>query len=192
MKGLLELDAEVGVYEHLLTQAGDIYATINTDVGWAAVGVYNEKPMGGCDKIPTIIQIKAALELTVRYCLDTDYMIGVVFEGMMISTIKSTFYNFLLTLRAKYGAQIEPHFVILDTTLDGCVARITARGTKRAKLKLDNIAGKCEIVMRHAKEYDPSLVSYIKVEETARADMLPQFLTAVGDVDLLETYIVRS
>jgi hypothetical protein len=185
-----ELDIDAGEEpKYLETSYGDVYGTLNEYAGWLGVGKYDPaKPTRvGCDPIPTIAQIKASIELTIRHALDLEYPFGVVFEGMMISTIKSTFYDYLLRMRDKYD--IQPLFVILNAEPDGCIARIEGRGTKRKNFKPDQIVRKCALVLRHARTYPQDLVRYFSVEETAREDMLPAFLKLVGDEELYDVAI---
>lgn len=187
VKDLLALDG-YGGYPYLEWNDGVIYATVNPNVGWAAVGPYwREKKMGGCDKLKTVAQIKRAITDTVSWaCEHSGLMVGVVFEGMMISTIKTTFYHFLLELERDGLYSIQPMFVILDAPAAGCVARIDARGTRRSIMDPAKVASKCALVMRHARTYDQRYVRYIDVDNTSRDCMVSEFLKAVGDTEMLE------
>lgn len=160
-----------------------VYATYMDDIGYAILGAYPEtSKMGGCDNMKSVARIKAALLKTVDYCIEGD--VWVVFEGMMISTIKSTFYDYLLELRESHD--IEPMFVILRTDVDSCVERIKGRGTMRAKLNINNIDTKCRMILRHAKEYDVSLVRYLNVDEIPLDRMMAEFVHLVGDIEMME------
>lgn len=152
-----------------------IYGTVMHDLGWAAVGAYyQEAVMGGCDLLKTNDQIKQAI-LDLR----DDYpTFNIVFEGMMISTIKSTYYNFLLELARTDG--IEPLFVILRASIDTCLEHLHARGTMREGVNVENIAGKCQLVIRHAAEYDQQYVRHINVNLMPRDRMLATFLAEIG------------
>lgn len=159
---------------------GTIYATVFDDIRWAAIGKYDpDKPMGGCDLMPSVDAIKRAIHDVHRQYPHH----WIVFEGMMISTIKSTFYEYLLGMKSKH---VEPLFVILKSTPEGCVKRIAGRGTMKPGLKIDNITHKCDMVVRHAKEYDPTLVRWINVEDTPEDCMLPYFLWEVYDYELID------
>lgn len=159
---------------------GTVYATVFDNVRWAAIGKYDpDKPMGGCDLMPSIEAIKRAI-LDVRRNYPDHW---IVFEGMMISTIKSTFYEFLTSLQTK---DVQTLFVVLKSTPEGCVKRIQGRGTMKPGLKVDNVAQKCEMIVRHAKEYDPTLVRWINVDDTPEECMLPFFLWEVYDYELID------
>ena len=167
---------------------GTCFATLMPEVGWVAIGKYSlDKKMGGCDGMKTVQLIKEAIldawAVAVNFERVTGRnMFGVVFEGMMISTIKSTFYDFLLSLEIP---SIEPLFIILRASFEGCIDRIRNRGTMRKNLNHDNIRGKCELVVHHAETYDQKYVRYIDVDNTPEEDMLKAFAGRVGDYNLL-------
>jgi len=173
---------------HIARKGEMCYATLIPEAGWVAVGRYDmDCKMGGCDGLKTVQLMKesilGALDAAVAFEQATGRgMFGVVFEGMMISTIKSTFYDFLLGMEAP---DVEPLFVILHASPEGCIERIRNRGTMRKNLNHDNIRSKCELVMRHAKTYDQKYVRYIDVDNTPEADMLKAFAGRVGDYRLL-------
>lgn len=160
-----------------LNKQGKPYATILPDLGWIVIGHYNpSSKMGGCDNMPDIASIKFAI----RHCLALypNYY-AMLFEGMMISTIKSTFYEYLLGLEKKNG--IEPLFVILDTITDSCLKRISGRGTMKPNLKVENIASKVESIKRHALTYDQKYVRWMDVDHIKPESMLPEFLSVIDE-----------
>lgn len=168
-------------WTHLQWPDNTIYATVFDDCRYVAIGKYEpDKAMGGCDLMPSIDAIKRAIK-DVRHQYPGHW---IVFEGMMISTIKSTFYDFLLKMRVP--GKVEPLFVILKSSPEQCVKRIQGRGTMKPGLKVDNIAQKCEMVVRHAKEYDPTLVRWIKVDEYDLDTILGDFLWQVYDEELID------
>ena len=180
MKQLLALSQDNHILES--NDAGHFkLATVMDDLGWIAIGRYPvDSKMGGCDTLPSVDIVKAAL--LIAHVYRPDYWI--VFEGMMISTIKSTFFDYLLYMQRDYA--IEPLFVILDTNPEACIERIARRGTMKPGLKYENIASKCANVVKHAKTYDQSLVRYIYPDHVQTEDMLETFLDVVGDTALLE------
>lgn len=190
VKQLLELNGEENV--QLLTWLEDdgeeyAYGMYLEEVGWITIGTYFlDKPMGGTDCGFTVDKIKDALQFAIDCEED---VVGIIFEGMMISTIKSTFYDFLLSWEDFYGG-IEPLFVILQTTPNGCMGRIAQRpsttGRKKKPPKFENIAGKSAMVVSHALTYDQKYVRWIDVEHTSEHQMLYTFLAEVEDEDLLE------
>lgn len=136
-------------------------ATVLDDKGWCVIGKYAAgSKMGGCDGMDTIIEIKRAILAS----LNVYPGYNVLFEGMMISTIKSTFYDYLLRLEAARG--IQPVFVILVTPADACIRRLQERGTIKADLKRENIIHKCISVVDHAKTYDDGYVRWMYPDNT--------------------------
>lgn len=179
---MLQLSKEVS---QLRTEDGTVIATCMDTIKWAAVGPYYlDKKMGGCDIFETVDSIKQAILTTRQAC--PDYWI--VFEGMMISTLKTTFYNFLVEMMQT--DDIVPAFVILRADVDGCLRRIKDRGTiartATGEPNPANIKSKCDTVLRHAQDYDPCVVRYIDVDKVACSGMLSKFLDAVGDTKLLD------
>jgi thymidylate kinase len=159
-----------------------VFATAMDDIGWVAVGKYPEdSKMGGCDNFKTIDETKRAIRLAMKYRPES----WIVFEGMMISTIKSTFYDMLLGVEKAYKYKIHPLFVILEATPQGCLNRLSARGTRRANLKVANVENKCNLVIRHAKTYEPQYVRWMDVESISLERMVREFLIAVDDDALL-------
>lgn len=192
VKQLLELTGEENAY--LLTWLEDdgeeyAYGMYLEEVGWITVGTYFlDKPMGGTDCGFTVDKIKDVLYMAIQDAVEYD-VVGIVFEGMMISTIKSTFYDFLLEIEREFD-YVEPLFVILQTTPNGCMRRIAQRpsttGRKKKPPKFENIAGKSAMVVSHALTYDQKYVRWIDVEHTKKHQMLYTFLAEVEDEELLE------
>ena len=178
VKQLIAISNEVKVVSW---RDGHAYGTVMPDIGWAAVGQYKpDKPMGGCDLLKNNEQIMRAI-----YDLRDNFpTFHIVFESMFVSTIKSTYYDFLLELEKT--DQIEPLFVILQASVDTCLRNIAARGTQKANLNVDNVAGKCMSIMRHAGEYDQQYVRYINVNFLPIDALLPRFLWEVRDNELID------
>lgn len=151
--------------------------TVLHDVGWVLIGPYEPGKLTacGCDKLSKVQAVKDAI----LNALDNHSTYHILFEGMMISTIKSTFYDFLMDLRQSRG--IDPLFVILKATPEGCLERLSARGTRKESLKVDNIVNKCDLVLRHASTYPPEYVRYIDVESTPLDGMLGALLDMVAN-----------
>lgn len=179
VKLLGELSAN---WTHLEWPDGTIYATVFDDINWVAIGKYDpDAKMGGCDLLPSVDAIKQAIADAMKMC--PGYW--VVFEGMMISTIKSTFYEHLMKMHQRQPG-VYPLFVILKSTPEECVKRIQGRGTMKPGLKIDNVAAKCDMIIRHAKEYDPEHVRWINVDNTSLDAMLGEFLWEVQDNQLMD------
>lgn len=169
VKRLIELSNHITLYEWEDTHK--VFATGIDDIGWIAIGEYKpDKKMGGCDGMKSIDEIRTAI----TYCMGLDYH-SIVFEGAMISTIKSTFYDWLTNVDG-----IEPVFVMLVASLDGCVARIAGRGTKSIMKSTDGVRSKIACIERQIEVYDPKYVRIINVESTPENKMLYKFLEQVN------------
>ncbi len=151
--------------------AGKVILVVLEDLGWLTIGRYSENSKtGGCDTMRTVQSIKDAIVMARR-----DYpTYNVVFEGMMISTIKTTFYDLLL----ERISGISPLFVILTTDADCCLERISNRvaGGRSSMKSRDGVANKCDIVVRHAKCYDQKYVRYIDTSNIPLDGMLDAFM----------------
>ena len=174
VKQLIELSNNV---RYLRWNNGKVYATVMDDLKWVAVGLYDDKPMGGCDRLSTVDTVKRAI---VDIIDDYPHYV-VVFEGMMISTIKSTFYNYLSELSE--SDNICPVFVILRTDIDSCVGRLKARRTHKGTVKqstIDNMAYKCKTIERHALTYDQDRVAWMDTDTVNVSSMVGTFLELVS------------
>jgi deoxyadenosine/deoxycytidine kinase len=162
-------------------------ATVCSDIGWAAIGVYPpDKKMGGCDNFNTLDDVKQALISTY-----TNYptLHGIVFEGMLITAIKTPIYEHLLKMEREF--LIQPIIIQLRATLEGCVKRIEGRGTRKPgarPLNLDLLRSKIDMVERYGQYYG-DYARWIDVESTPKTSMLVKFLEAVGDRKLLKRVI---
>ena len=182
VKQLIKYSANTRLLKISKTQT--VFATALDDIGWVALGKYPEdSKMGGCDNFKTIEEVKRGIRMAVNARPDA----WIVFEGMMISTIKSTFYDLLLHIE-RARPKIHPLFVILNATPQGCLNRLAGRGTMKSNLKVENIENKCKMVVRHAKTYDQKYVRWIDVETTPMERMGLEFLRAVDDAALVEDF----
>lgn len=154
------------------------YGTILHDLGWVLIGRYvpGKLTSNGCDKMGVVATIKDAIGVA----FTNHPGFNILFEGMMISTIKSTFYNFLLELHNVY-CDVQPLFVVMDSTPQACLKRLSLRGTKKSNLKIGNIVNKCNLVVRHAKTYDQELVRWFHVDDVELDDMLDTFLELIEE-----------
>ena len=182
VKQLINYSSDVKVLS--IKSTGRIFATAMDDIGWVAIGEYPEdKKMGGCDKFPRPGTVKLIKE-AIRTAMVARPDFWIVFEGMMISTIKSTFYDYLLMLERSEG--ITPLFVVLNSSVQGCMSRLGDRGTARSNRSklVKNVGSKCKLVIRHARTYDPKYVRWLDVERVPVDNMALEFIRAVDDVTL--------
>jgi len=160
-----------------------VYATVMKDIGWAVVGAYSsDKKMGGCDVLGGCHTVWKVQRAVADILNDRGNLKGIYYEGMMISTITSTFYDFMMDLK-QYN--VDPYFVIFRTTVEGCINRIKSRGTMKPNLNIENIANKCELAIRSGKRLEQLggiPVKWIDVEYIPKDMMLLAFLHAIGEI----------
>jgi hypothetical protein len=164
----------------LLGQSDDVFYdehknTVLNDSRFVLIGPYglSDSPTSnGCDNLSRNDVIKAAIE----YAIQNYPGYTIVFEGMMISTIKSTYYNYLLDLKGKAG--VEPLFVILKASLDGCIRRLKSRGSKKTG-HWESVEAKCRGVISGAESYDQRYVRWMDVDNLTKEEMLPKFLEVI-------------
>lgn len=148
-----------------------VLATVLYDLQWVVLGNYPEdSKMGGCDGLKTIDIMKGII----TRALEEYPGYWILFEGMMISTLKDTFYLWLKEL------DVEPVFVFLITNTQSCLDRINSRGTNSIK-NPQNIDDKNRRIAMHADYYDPKMVAKLYVDRIDREAMLSRFLDAIGD-----------
>lgn len=156
------------------------YATVFPNIQWAAVGSYKADgapTSNGCDYVGKVDLIKEYI----GNILDELPGYDVVFEGAMISTIISTYYQYLLYLQKR--DKVRPGFVLLQTSPDKCLERMAGRGSLRPGIDMERLATRCETVVNNAiKHYDPKYIRILKVDEVQQEDMLKTFLQLVVDL----------
>jgi hypothetical protein len=156
------------------------YATVFPNMSYAAVGPYKKDgapTSNGCDSVGKVDLIKEYI----GNILDELPGYDIVFEGAMISTIISTFYQYLLYLEER--DHIRPGFVLLKTSPDKCLERMAGRGSLRPGIDMDRLVARCESVVGNAvKHYDPKYIRILHVDEVEQCDMLSKFLELVGDL----------
>jgi hypothetical protein len=156
------------------------YTTVFPNIKWAAVGPYKADgapTSNGCDSVGKVDLIKEYI----GNILDELPGYDVVFEGAMISTIISTYYQYLLYLQER--DKVRPGFVLLQTSPDKCLERMAGRGSLRPGIDMDRLIARCDSVVNNAiKHYDPKYIRILKVDEVEQPDMLKTFLQLVGDL----------
>lgn len=156
-----------------------IFATVCNDIGWAAIGNYpSDKPMGGCDNFKSMDDVKQAIHDTFIHCPN---LYGIVFEGMMITAVKTPFYNFLMEMQETF--HIKPLFVNLQADIETCLTNIAARGTRRSASKPINLkllASKIDATERYG-DWFGEYSRWIDVSKIPKDKMVKAFLMAVGD-----------
>lgn len=179
----------------ILRSDGKVGHIVMDDIGILLIGDYVDgRATGGCDSLSSedgaskgyqyvldyVHTLVSEMYDDVRYA---DYVI--VFEGIILSTMKSAVYDMFMELEAEYG--IEPYFVVLKADYVKCGERIAERNKAKsvaapsALKSLDGVKSKNSSILYHTgKFYDPKYVRYIDVEKTPLQCMAQQFLSLTG------------
>lgn len=164
----------------LLDSKKNPYATVFPSIQWAAVGPYKldgAPTSNGCDSVGKVDLIKEYI----GNILDELPGYSVVFEGAMISTIISTYYQYLLQLQKT--DRISPGFVLLKTHPDKCLERMAGRGSLRPGIDMDRLVTRCDTIVANAlKHYDHKYIRILEVDSVPQEDMLSTFLRLVEDL----------
>lgn len=188
IKDLIAQSHEIEYLDWDLNGKPFTFATHMVDIKWAVIGSYPEgKKMGGTDCFPS----PGTTELVKQAIIDTmdaiPDLFGVVFEGMMCSTVTGTWDEF--ASQQQFERNADPIFVVLKSTLQGTLNRIKSRATSFGKVgaNVDSLNGKCEVVIHSGQKLEELgwKVVWIDVENVQRDYMLPAFLSATGDKQLL-------
>lgn len=151
--------------------------TVFPTIKWAAIGPYKvggAPTSNGCDSVGKVQLIKDYI----LCCLEQLPGFNIIFEGAMISTITSTFYDYLLQLEATKS--IEPYFVLLQTTPEKCMERMAERGSLKPNIDVQRLTDRCDFIVNKALEhYDPKYIRILKTDMVEQSKMLETFLELV-------------
>lgn len=150
-------------------------ATVFPNYGWVALGSYLTKT-GGMDTFPNNAFTIKALDYVIKHFEDYD----IVMEGIMASTIRSTYVNLYHRVEKEHP-EIKVVIVNMLPPLDVCIQRVYERnGGKPIKPEL--IANKYKIVEKNAKIFKEEGFISIKVNNAkiSKKGMLGAFLKAVN------------
>jgi hypothetical protein len=119
---------------------------------WNALvlGAYPQGRGGGCDHFHSTKEVKYLLNLF----WDHDAP-NLVYEGILVSSIRSPMLEFMLYLNAFSKAQREISYCFLDTPLSECLSRIYQRNGGR-QINERIVASKHSTIARHAAYYRAS------------------------------------
>ena len=151
--------------------------TVFPTLQWAAIGPYKiggASTSNGCDSVGKVQLIKDYI----LCCLEQLPEFNIVFEGAMISTITSTFYDYLLDLKQDRG--IEPYFVLLQTTPEKCIERMAERGSLKPNIDVQRLTDRCEFIVNKAlQHYNSNYIRILKTDAVEQSKMLETFLELV-------------
>lgn len=148
--------------------------TVFPTYGWVALGTYKTKT-GGLDKFPN----NELTQKVLWYALKKFPEYDILMEGVIASTVRSTYVNLFHEVERKYP---ERTVMILNliTPLDVCLQRIQLRNGGKS-IKEEAVANKHKIVLRNIEKFkDEGFLSLeIDPSNTPKDKVLKKFLKIV-------------
>lgn len=150
--------------------------TVFPSYGWVALGTYFNKT-GGLDTLKN----NAVTKLTLFAALDGFPEYDVLMEGIMASTIRSTYIDLFHEVENYYGKKrLKVIVVSLLPPVDVALSRVYERNGGKP-INEAAVAGKWNTVARNVAEFADAGFTSIKVNsaKVKKKNMLPAFLKTV-------------
>lgn len=150
--------------------------TVFPSYGWVALGTYFNKT-GGLDTLKN----NAVTKLTLFAALDGFPEYNVLMEGIMASTIRSTYIDLFHEVENYYGKKrLKVIVVSLLPPVDVALSRVYERNGGKP-INEAAVAGKWNTVARNVAEFANAGFTSIKVNsaKVKKKNMLPAFLKTV-------------
>lgn len=171
-------DPEMYVHEIVGSDGKKISAiTVFPSYGWVALGTYFNKT-GGLDTLKN----NAVTKLTLFAALDGFPEYDVLMEGIMASTIRSTYIDLFHEVEDYYGKkQLKVIVVSLLPPVDVALSRVYERNGGKP-INEAAVVGKWNTVARNVAEFANAGFISIKVNsaKVKKKNMLPAFLKTVN------------
>lgn len=170
-------DPKMYVHEIVGSDGKKISAiTVFPSYGWVALGTYFNKT-GGLDTLKN----NAVTKLTLFAALDGFPEYDVLMEGIMASTIRSTYIDLFHEVEDYYGKKrLKVIVVSLLPPVDVALSRVYKRNGGKP-INEAAVAGKWNTVARNVSAFAESGFTSIKVNsaKVKKRNMLPAFLKTV-------------
>lgn len=150
--------------------------TVFPSYGWVALGTYFNKT-GGLDTLKN----NAVTKLTLFAALDGFPEYDVLMEGIMASTIRSTYIDLFHEVEDYYGKkQLKVIVVSLLPPIDVALSRVYKRNGGKP-INEAAVAGKWNTVARNVEAFAEAGFTSVKVNsaKVKKQNMLPAFLKTV-------------
>lgn len=170
--GMLDDPYKKTIYKYIPGRKSPLgIATVFPSYGWVALGTYFNKT-GGMDCLPNNKVIQKAFWYVLKKYPEYD----ILMEGIIASTISSTYINLFKEAEEKYPKR-KVVVLSFNTPVDVCLKRIYKRNGGKP-IKEDAVIQKWGMVQRAAKKFKDAGFSTIKIDNsnTAKDHMLPKFL----------------
>lgn len=151
--------------------------TVFPSYGWVALGTYFNKT-GGLDTLKN----NAVTKLTLFAALDGFPEYDVLMEGIMASTIRSTYIDLFYEVENYYGKkQLKVIVMSLLPPVDVALSRVYERNGGKP-INEAAVAGKWNTVARNVAEFANAGFTSVRVNsaKVKKKNMLPAFLKTVN------------
>lgn len=150
--------------------------TVFPNYGWVALGTYFNKT-GGMDTLKNNEITKATLYAALGLFPGYD----VLMEGIMASTIRSTYINLFHEIEGQYKKGLKIIVLSLLPPVEVAISRVYKRNGGKP-IKEDAIRGKWNTVEKNVKEFSDAGFTSIRVDSSRvkKHNMLKAFLKSVN------------
>lgn len=149
--------------------------TVFPTYGWVALGTYFNKT-GGMDTLKN----NEVTRMTLYAALDGFPEYDVLMEGVMASTIRSTYIDLFHEVEKHYAGELQVIIVSLLPPLSVCLERVYARNGGKP-IQEDSVARKWEIVRRNVAHFANAGFTSVRVNsaKVRKGQMLEAFFKTV-------------
>ena len=169
-------DPQMYVHEILGSDGKRISAiTVFPTYGWVALGTYFNKT-GGLDTLRN----NEITRMTLYAALDGFPEYNVLMEGIMASTIRSTYINLFREVEEYYGENLKVLVISLLPPVEVAISRVYSRNGGKP-IQEDAVRGKWETVARNVSAFADAGFTSVKVNsaKVSKDKMLSAFLKTV-------------
>lgn len=149
--------------------------TVFPSYGWVALGTYFNKT-GGLDTLKN----NEVTKMTLYAALDGFPEYNVLMEGIMASTIRSTYIDLFHEVEQYYGKQLRVLIISLLPPVEVAISRVYSRNGGKP-IKEDAVRGKWQTVARNVSAFADAGFTSVRVDsnKVPKHKMLKAFLKTV-------------
>lgn len=169
-------DPEMYVHDIMGSDGKRISAiTVFPSYGWVALGTYFNKT-GGLDTLKN----NEVTKMTLYAALDGFPGYNVLMEGIMASTIRSTYIDLFHEVEQYYGKQLKVLIISLLPPVEVAISRVYSRNGGKP-IKEDAVRGKWQTVARNVSAFADAGFTSVRVDSSKvpKHKMLRAFLKTV-------------
>lgn len=169
-------DPEMYVHDIMGSDGKRISAiTVFPSYGWVALGTYFNKT-GGLDTLKN----NEVTKMTLYAALDGFPEYNILMEGIMASTIRSTYIDLFHEVEQYYGKQLKVLIISLLPPVEVAISRVYSRNGGKP-IKEDAIRGKWQTVARNVSAFADAGFTSVRVDSSKvpKHKMLKAFLKTV-------------